>query len=144
MSTVSPLDLPSAWTVVQPERSRLKFPRPGTAFRCVPAYFNHWLHVFSHCFYLLAVAQFCPSVLWLVCPGGWSVLELENFQVNMQVCQKIRIDVVNSSRLQLHPTLLNALSNQVIFITHHSRRPYEQSVLRSLEQSYCLNQGSVV
>ena len=26
--------------ILQLERSRLKFPGPGTAFRCVPAYFN--------------------------------------------------------------------------------------------------------
>ena len=30
-------------TILQPERSRLKFSGPGTAFRCVPAYFNPFL-----------------------------------------------------------------------------------------------------
>jgi len=34
--------------ILQPESSRLKFSGPGTAFRCVPAYFNPWVLFFKN------------------------------------------------------------------------------------------------
>ena len=53
--------------ILQQECPRLKFPGPGTEFRCVPAYFNPWKwHI------LVFLTNSTPTMHWVVTGHPWA------------------------------------------------------------------------
>ena len=53
------------WAPRTPERFLPKSTGPGTAFRCVPAYFNHCLHILSSELLSFSIFTACKEQLFL-------------------------------------------------------------------------------